>query len=147
MAAYVTEAEADAYMVASRLVTAAWDSADSATKTKALNIATNQIDRLNFTGDKYDADQDNQFPRGSDTTVPQDIKDACAEIAYSLVDGVDVEYEYENLGERAMGFANVRSSRDTSFVPQHKLARISSGIAWSMLIPYLRENALKLMRK
>jgi hypothetical protein len=147
MATYISEADADTYFTTYRLVTSAWDSASSAEKGKALNQATRMIDRLNFQGDKYDADQELQFPRGSDTTIPTDIEEACAECAYSLLDGVDVEYEYENLGNNSMGFANVRSSKNSSMVPEHKAVGIPSSIAWRLLLPYLRDvDAINLMR-
>ncbi len=37
-----------------------------------------------------------EFPRGSDTAVPDDIRRACYEIAYNLLDGKDPEMELEN---------------------------------------------------
>jgi len=140
MASYMTVAEADTYMSTYRLVTSAWDSADNATKTKALAMATKQIDQLSFDGDKADEDQDNQFPRGSDTDYPTEIKEACAECAYSLLDGVDIEFEYDNLRNMSMGFANVRSSNTTGMVPEHKSAGIPSFIAWRLLKPFLRQS-------
>jgi hypothetical protein len=139
MTAYATEAEGQTYMDTYRLVTSAWDAADSATRDKALAMSTRLIDQLSFVGDKADADQELQFPRGSDTTVPQDIKEACIECAYSLLDGVDVEYEYETQGMTSMGFANVRSSQSSGDIQEHREAGIPSYIAWRLLYPYLRD--------
>ena len=147
MAAYMTVAEADTYMDTYRLITSAWDAATEASKTKSLAIATRMIDQLAFDGDKADADQAQQFPRGSDTSVPTEIKEACAECAYSLLDGVDIELEYDNIRANTMGFANVRSSQNSSMVPEHKVAGIPSLIAWLLLKPYLRTGgSVSLMR-
>jgi hypothetical protein len=147
MAAYMTYLEADTYMSTYRLVTSAWDAADNATKTKALEMATRLMDGLAYDGDKADDDQELQFPRGSDTSVPTDIKEACAENAYSLLDGVDVEFEYDNLRSLSMGFANVRSSQSGGMVPEHKTAGIPSFIAWRLMKPYLRQTgSIDMMR-
>lgn len=40
-----------------------WETYSDALKTKALNKATTQIDRLPFVGKRYTDDQDNEFPR------------------------------------------------------------------------------------
>lgn len=147
MAAYMTKAEADTYFDTYRLVTSAWDSSDETTQDKALAIATRMIDQLSFDGDKNDEDQEQQFPRGSDTDVPTEIKEACAECAYSLLDGIDVELEYDNIRANSMGFANVRSSQNSSMVPEHKAVGIPSYIAWLMLKPFLRTGgSVDLMR-
>lgn len=140
MAAYLTVAEAQEYFDNYRLITSAWDNASLEEQGKALNIGTRQIDALSYDGDKADDSQELQFPRGSDTEVPQDIKDACAECAYSILDGVEVEYEYDNLRSQSMGFANVRSSSSKDFLPEYKLAGIPSYIAWNLLVSYLRNN-------
>ena len=50
-----------------------------------------------------------EFPRGSDTEVPEDIRRACYEIAHSLLDDKDPELELENLGITSHGFASVRT--------------------------------------
>lgn len=145
--AYITREDADTYMSTYRLVTSAWDSADNATKDKALNQATKLIDQLSFDGDKADEDQDNQFPRGSDTSVPTEVQEATAECAYSLLDGVDVEFEYDNLRNVSMGFANVRSSKAAGMVPEHLTAGIPSYIAWRLLLPFLRSgDSIEVMR-
>jgi len=147
MAAYMTNEEADTYMATYRLITSAWDNASEGDQTKALAIATRMIDQLAFDGDKNDDDQVQQFPRGSDTVVPTEIKEACAECAYSILDGVDVEFEYDNLRANSMGFANVRSSQNSGMVPEHKVAGIPSYIAWMLLKPFLRTGgSVTLMR-
>jgi len=147
MAAYMTVEEANTYMETYRLITSAWDAASATDHAKALAIATRMIDQLAFDGEKNDADQEQQFPRGSDTSVPTEVKEACAECAYSLLDGVDIELEYDNIRANTMGFANVRSSQNSSMVPEHKVAGIPSFIAWLLLKPYLRTGgSVSLMR-
>lgn len=138
MAAYATRTEAQAYFD-ERLNVDAWDDASSADQTKALAQATKIIDQLNYRGEKYDEDQENQFPRGDDIEVPQDIKDACSEIALALLDGVDPELEFENLKMTSQGYANVRSTYDAIAVPEHFLAGVPSVTAWRYLKPYLKD--------
>ena len=100
MTPYLDETEAQTYFD-TVLFTNVWDSATSEERLKALLMATRIIDRLNYFGSKVSESQEHQFPRtdGSnyDSTVPQQIKDACCEIALALLDGVDVNIERENL--------------------------------------------------
>lgn len=147
MSLYITLADADTYFATQRLFADAWEEASDARKTLALQMATNLMEQLAYSGDKTDEDQEQQFPRGGDTTIPTDIQNACAENAYSLLDGVDVEYEYENLRRVSQGFANVRSSNDTGILPEHKLAGIPSYIAWRLMVPFLRDkSAISIMK-
>lgn len=138
MTSLATIEEATAYM-AERLETTPWDDASEGDQQKALNMATRAIDKLAFIGDKYDDAQEHEFPRGDDTTIPQDIKDACCELALSLLDGVDPELEFENLGMVSMGYSNVRTTYDRSNPPEHIIAGIPSVTAWRCLKPYLRD--------
>jgi len=134
---YATIAEAQAYFDG-RLNTEVWDDATDDNKTKALTMATTLMDRLNYRGDKADADQELQFPRGSDTEVPQDIKDACSEIALALLDGVDPELEFDNLSMTAQAYGVIRSTYQKGRAPEHTVAGIPSSIAWRFMKPYLR---------
>jgi len=133
---YTTETETQVYFD-SRLGTEPWDDATSTTRVKALGHATNIIDRLNYSGTKTESTQTNQFPRGEDTEVPQDIKNACAEIALALLDGVNPELEYENIFMTSQGYGGIRSSFDRSVKSPHILAGIPSFTAWTYLKPYL----------
>lgn len=145
--AYITIAEAETYFSNYRLVTDAWDDSTAAKQQIALNQGKVMIDKLNYAGNKYDESQSDQFPRGADSTVPTAIKEANAEIAYALLDGIDVDYEYENLREASIGFASVRDSLNTGMLPQHIVNGIPSMAAWDKLIPYLRDvRAINLMR-
>ena len=135
---YITAAEGDTYF-SNRLNTDPWVDSSTAEKNAAINMATDAIDRLNYLGKKTDEAQVNQFPRDADIVVPDDIKDACAEIALKLLDGVDPELEFENLNMVAQGYANVRSTYDRTRAPEHIVAGILSITAWRKIKPYLRD--------
>lgn len=139
MASYVTIADANTYF-ADRLNSEVWINADPNDQVKALATATRYIDRLNFAGSKHDDLQSNQFPRGDDVDVPQDIKDACCEIAIMLLDGFDIEVERNNLDMISQGMGNVRSTYSRDMKPAHILAGIPSIVAWNLLLPYLPDS-------
>lgn len=139
MASYLTIAEAQA-IFDERLNTDAWDDATESNKTKALAMATKIINQLNFIGDKVDDDQANEFPRGEDTEAPDDILNACAEIALALLDGVNPEMELEALSIEQMNIDAIKSTYDRSNLPEHIIAGIPSSTAWRYLKPYLRDN-------
>lgn len=111
----------------------------NATKEKYLKMATRDIDRLNFAGEKAAVSQARQFPRGLDTEVPDDIKQACAEIAWSYFDGVDPDIEHENLRSVSQGVGAARATYSPFVIPDHIAARIASIRAWHLLVPYLRD--------
>lgn len=138
MALYMTVLEGDTYFQ-TRLNSTPWTSASTADKTAALTMATEAIDRLNYLGSKTDSSQVNQFPRDADTAVPDDIKKASAEIALALLDGFDIELEFEQLNMVSQGYSNVRSTYDRSSPPVHIVAGIASSVAWRYLLPYLRD--------
>ena len=99
MASYMTVAEADIYFV-TRLNVTVWTDSKSDQKTIALAEATTMINQLNYKGNKYLSTQTNEFPRGNDTTTPDQIKEACAEIALSLLDGIDPDMELDEPEEQ-----------------------------------------------
>ena len=138
MGMYGTIAGAETYFK-TRLNTSAWDNAQNLDKTSALTMAAEVIDRLNFLGEKTDENQELQFPRYSDTLVPEDIKKAAYEIALALLDGVNPELEFENLNMISQGYGNVRSTYDRSRPAEHLLAGVPSITAWRYLKPYLRD--------
>lgn len=138
MADYITRAEGDTYF-SNRLNTDVWDDAVDGDQNAAINESTLAIDRLNFIGNKEVATQVNQFPRGSDTVVPQDIKDACAEEAIRRLDGVSEEEEYEGLRIQKNQYADVNINEDVGMVPRHIIAGIMSIKAWRLLLPFIRD--------
>lgn len=137
MSSYITVDEADTYF-STKLNTATWDTATTAEKTKALAEATARINRLNFYSDKYLASQDNEFPRGTNASVPTNILDACAEIAIKLLDGFDEDEEIAKLYNTAESWGSMRIVR-REFSPDYISAGIPSVVAWRLLLPYLRD--------
>ncbi len=155
MAAYDTYLNADTYF-GNRLHVMAWTESTNSDKTKALAEATARIDRLRFKGIKVAADQDLAWPRylnqvdedaGTETAIPNDIKIACYEVAFALLDGVDPELELENLAVSSQGFSSVRSTYSRGEAPEHFAAGIPSAYAWRFLKPWLSKgNAVKISR-
>lgn len=159
---YVTMNEAVAYF-ADRLNEVAWTDASPQNRNKAIIAATRIIDRLNFKGYKktvYDylasledlsladqaelnaasAAQELQFPRDTDTDIPEEIKLACYEIIYALLDEIDPDTELENLAIISHGYASVRTTYSRSHnPPEHLNAGVPSATAWRYLRPFLRE--------
>jgi hypothetical protein len=64
MSAYITLEDAELFVAANIISSAAWDAATDPLKTKALLVATKKIDMLNFVGEPTVAGQSLQFPRG-----------------------------------------------------------------------------------
>jgi len=139
MSAYATLIEAEAFVLANIMDSTDWDAAADALKEKGLLLATNMIDNLNFIGEKTVAAQAQQFPRGEDTVVPTNIKEACTHIAMRLVEGIDMELELENVFMTAQQYGNVRSVYNRDVVAEHIIHGIPSMQAWLKLKPYLRE--------
>ena len=141
---YISVAEANTYF-SSRLHKLAWDEATSNSKEIALTEATERIDRLRFGGWPVDDEQANEFPRyydyaegaEGDETVPEDIEKATAEVALALLDGVDPDFEFENLTVSSNAYSSVRTSRNTQLTPAHVAAGIPSALAWCYLLPWL----------
>jgi hypothetical protein len=160
---YGTVDEANAYF-STRLHESAWSDASQDDQPKALLAATKLIDGLNFKGQKHavwqlmqqargplwkhptgaqireaNASQVLEFPRDSDTVVPDDICVACFEIAHSLLDGKDPEAELEALGISQQQFGPVQVSFSRHQPPLEHIANgIPSMLAWRLLRPFLR---------
>jgi hypothetical protein len=136
----------DAYF-ATRINADAWDDASAANQTKALETATRAIDRLRYKSQKTEDDQDNEWPRGGDTEVPDDIKIACCEEALSLLEGRDPIMEEENLRTLSQTYANTKMAYDNKHIAEHIINGLTSPIAWRYLRPYLRAvNQITLLR-
>lgn len=164
---YGSVADATTYF-ANRLHEHAWTEAEIADRPKALLAATAIIDTLNFKGNKHpvhellennasatvaevraaEASQLLEFPRGSDTTVPQAIERACYEIAHALLDDIDPELELEALQISSAGYESVRTTYSRSQEPVvHIINGVPSSLAWRLLQPFLRdEDAIRLAR-
>ena len=96
MAYYGTPAGGDAYFT-EKLFYQPWDEATEDQRIRALAEAAQLIDRLRFSGSKTDTDQELEFPRNDEVTVPDNVEKAAYEIALALLDGVDPDLEHQNL--------------------------------------------------
>ena len=138
---YGTLVDAETYFN-SRLYKDAWDDATDASKTIALNEAQIRIDLLGFAG--LEVTEGTVFPRyygdesdGTETT-PDAILKAGYECAFSLLDGVDPEFEQENLAISSESYASIRTNYARSQgVPDHFKSGIPSALAWRFLEYYL----------
>lgn len=150
-AAYLTVEQAEDYF-ASRLNSEAWDEASESDKSKALLAATRRIDGLNFAGLRTadmlcrgdqvapsNPDQPLEFPRNGATTIPQEVYQACCEIAFNLLDGVDPELEMQNINTTQHGFASLQETYNPNIVNLAFRHGIPSVTAWNLLLPYLND--------
>lgn len=141
-----TVAEGDTYF-GGRLNADDWTNAASDEKTKALKTAEHLLKPLNYKGKKKDSAQDDPFPRGTDTVVPASIKEAVFEIAIRLLEGYDVEMERESMNVTSSNVAGLHARKDARVQHPAFIHGIPSTVAWSLLLPYLRQDrTVKLIR-
>lgn len=138
MANYVNITDANSYVLSNKLKRSAWTRASDTDKTIALTNATRIIDRLPLLGSKSVSSQTNAFPRGGDTTVPQAIEDACVEIAFGLIDGIDPIKEYENLMITSKKYGSVSITSSEKVNKAYVAMGIVSLDAYILLLPYLK---------
>ena len=139
MAQYPTVTVADSYF-GDHWNASIWFKKDTDDKNKALIHATRLVDALNYKGVKNDSAQTLEFPRGSDTTVPDDIIHATCEVALALVDGRNLETEHFNMSRTSANVAGVHVRHDPEILNVAFLHNIPSMVAWSLLMPYLRDR-------
>jgi len=169
---YGTLVEAAEYF-GQRLHEWAWTAASASDREKALIAARRLIDGLNFKGYKAtvyvvmeaheneviddniraeiqaaEAAQLNEFPRGADTEVPEDIRIAQYELAHSLLDNKDPEQELEILAVTSSTYGGVKTMFNRDQLPiEHLINMIPNALAWRRLRPYLRDgDAVKISR-
>jgi hypothetical protein len=125
-----------------------WEYTEPDKRRRALVTATRRIDNLPFIGEKADAGQLLQFPRGTDTLVPVQIEQAAYELAIVLLKGVDPDTEAANLYTKTQAYGGIRSEYDRSRAfPIYIQAGIPSQVAWNLLLPWIAENrAVRLNR-
>lgn len=144
MTAYATYIEADTYFQ-NRLHVLTWNESSTSDKTIALTEATARIDRLRFSGALVDDDQELEFPRyygdEADGTeeIPEDIEIATCELAFTLLDGVEPDLEFENLGVTSHKYSTVQMNNNPNVNFDHIAAGIPSATAWRYLMPYLAD--------
>jgi hypothetical protein len=158
--AYATIQEAEEFFLC-KLHEQAWSVSNPAEREPALIEATRIIDSLNYKGVKNavyvlldanpdatsdeiraaEASQALEFPRGADTVVPDRILWACFEITYALLDGVDPQFELENMSMNDHGIGSVRASFNRNQEPlEHFMNGVPSSTAWKYLRPFLRDD-------
>jgi hypothetical protein len=144
---YGTVLEATSYFD-NRLHSTVWFNASAPNRNAALIQSARIIDGFAFKGQKTDPEQSLEFPRGTDTEVPQDIRIAAYEISINLLDGRDPEMELESMAVTSEGYSSVRTTYNRDAVPtEHLINGVPSATAWRLIRPYLRDdNTLKLSR-
>ncbi len=165
MSQYSTRVEADAYFEI-RLHSTLWAASTVSDRNVALQQASRIIDDLDYKGMKNAAyvvwlpfdgisltdanklainnageTQALEFPRGADTSIPTDIKEACNEIAFALLDGRDPDQDTENLSQISQGFSSVRTTYTRTFIPEHLVNGVPSATAWRRLKRYVKDRA------
>lgn len=162
---YVTVQDADNYF-STRYSANRWLATNPHDKLRALVSATQIINRLNFVGLKTAAyavkraggtktevraagnTQENQFPRNGDTTIPEEIEQACCEIAFALISGIDPDKELRSLAtaSESIGPLGLKVTYDRARASEWVMAGVPSPTAWQLLKPYLRDlNAIRLL--
>jgi len=136
---YGTLTAADLYFD-NRLFSDVWVNATIKDRQTALIAAARAIDKLNYCNDKNSEDQNLQFPRGNDTTIPVEIEYAAYEIAIKFLEGVENEIEAQSLGVMSESYSGVKTSYQGSYVNEHLRAGIPSIEAWEYLKAFLRDS-------
>jgi len=134
--AYASIDYAESYF-ASRLYVDSWHQSTYTDKLKALEEATLRIDRLRFYGAKTNPTQILEFPRNDETEIPDSILKATCELAFSLLDGVNPEMEFENLSILGRSYSSVRAQQSGILPQDHIAAGIPNKLAWNFLVPFL----------
>jgi len=145
---YVEPFEAEEYL-RYRLGTCEWDNASIRDREAALQMASDDIDRLALKGFKKHKDQLRRFPRDFQITddVPLPVKQATIELALTYLKGVDASEEYTLLTKHEMVYSAIREKRNPDRMEPHIVAGIPSLRAFVYLVPYLRhESEITLVR-
>ncbi len=147
--AYFTASEAARYFEG-RLNTDAWDNATSGDRTKALVMASADIDKLQYRGEKVNYQGEHEFPRKftdveldetqyDSDSIPLAIKYAVCEQALALLDGWDVTQEIDALSTVSAGYGSVKSAFDRDMPPMHLRCGLCPQ-AWQFILPFLPDN-------
>ena len=90
-----------------------------------------------------DADQDLEFPRGQDTSVPTEIEWACYEVALAILEGFDPEDAVEKTNILSQAYSSVRTTYADGFLSQEYLAYgIPAARVWNWLKPRLCDSRI-----
>jgi hypothetical protein len=155
---YGTLAGANEYF-SQKLFEDAWTGSPPEWHSVALWRATKIIDDLNYKGVKHavyglgganrdeviaaDLAQPLEFPRGPEVDVPLKIEQACYEIAYALLEGIDPQEQSESLEVRRQAYGSVRTSYGDHRANTAQITHgVPSSVAWRMLKPFLTGGAI-----
>lgn len=165
---YGSVAGGDSFFAA-RLHSYDWERATNIDKQKALVQASELIDQFGYLGQKASVQtvldslgctdtstEENQnlikqaeeaqpleFPRGSDSTVPEEIQKACYLIAKALLSGRDPEADLENLSVLSNSYGGVKTAYQRDGNNQEHMAHlIPSPQAYNLIRPFFRERDL-----
>jgi len=120
---------------------------ETAGNTTGIVIASPGLQVATADGDPLTIYQTRQFPRGTDSVVPQGILKATCELAYAFLDGADPSIEAENVNTTGQSLGDVRTTYERSFAQPHILAGIPSLQAWHCLLPFFRDpNEIRMLR-
>ena len=150
---YGTLAGANEYF-SEKLFEDAWTGSLADYHPMALWKATKIIDDLNYKGAKHavyelsganrdeviaaDVSQLREFPRGPEVAVPLKIEQACYEIAYALLEGVDPQDQSEAQDVQRQAYGSVRTSYGGYKANTAQITHgVPSSVAWRMLKPFL----------
>lgn len=146
MTPYVSDVEFQAYVDGYVINSCNYDNADPVKRSKAVNVATRAIDRLNFNGSVTDPTQENQFPRGGDVVVPDAIKNATCELALAYLNDQDLQSQFDSQNIRLEAFMGVKTSYSGDFYAVNVVNGIISWDAWLLLQPYLRPITVEIVK-
>jgi hypothetical protein len=148
---YCDETYGTAYC-AERLETSAWDNAISATRVKALKMATKLIDTLVFVGVKtvpdvqgvYPVAQPRQFPRNGETDIPTEVMDATVEVALKLLEGKTLDSIVSAVGIASESIGDASTSYEAGGAT--KILDVNLGLpspeAARLLAPWLEDEGV-----
>jgi len=149
--AYTDVATADLYH-ATRLNVAKWSGASTADKESALKMATRQLERYDWVGEKTDdlAANSLRWPRSyvynadgqleDDTVVPQAIQDATAELALDLLKAAADESAGEAFATSEVQVGPIKLKLDTDKPTESASEGLSSEVD-TLIAPYVEEYA------
>lgn len=145
---YCLPSDGDLYLQG-RMFAEKWFSATPDRKEMALAHATKIIEALSFRGLKVTTTQVLSWPRilisGAAPEFPQEIRDACCEIALALLNGIDPEKEFRNVSKIRQGYGSLGHAKDTNLIDRNFVNGVPSMSAWNLLHPYLMDVAQAVM--
>ena len=90
-----------------------------------------------------DATQELEFPRGKDSSVPEEIEWACYEIALAFLEGFDPEDAIDRVNIIRQGYSAVRTTYDNSSAAMEYLVYgIPTARVWRWLKAYLTDDRI-----